>query len=158
VFDNVRSAVTARRRLNWSFWKRLDRMEEVTLEADEILERVGLVARRNVRANSLPYGEQRRLEIGLTIGLRPDLVLLDEPCSGLNAEDTERAIALVRRLTEGKTLMMVEHDMNVVFGLADRISVMYYGKVLATGSAEEIRGNPEVQRSYLARRASAARA
>ena len=87
---------------------------------------------------------------------RPELILLDEPTAGLNSEDTRRAIGLIRRVTEGKTLVMVEHDMEVVFNLADRISVIYYGRVLATGPPDEIRASDEVKRAYLGRKAGVA--
>jgi len=117
---------------------------------------VGLLDLRDMQASALSYGQQRELEIALTVATRPDLVMLDEPTAGLNSEDTRRAVALIRQVTEGRTLVMVEHDMDVVFNLADRISVIYYGRVLATGTPDEIRGNDEVKRAYLGRKASAA--
>lgn len=157
VFQNVRSAVLSRRHMRLNPWSLLDRQSEVTREADEVLAMVGLGDRRDVPANALSYGEQRELEIALTVATQPDLVMLDEPTAGLNSEDTRRAVALIRRVTEHRTLVMVEHDMEVVFNLADRISVIYYGRVLATGTPDNIRGNEEVKRAYLGRKASAAR-
>ena len=156
VFQNVRSAVLSRRHMRLNPWSLLERQSDVTREADEVLAMVGLEGRRDVPANALSYGEQRELEIALTVATRPELVMLDEPTAGLNSEDTRRAVALIRRVTEGRTLVMVEHDMEVVFDLADRISVIYYGRVLATGAPGEIRGNEEVKRAYLGRKASAA--
>jgi branched-chain amino acid transport system ATP-binding protein len=156
VFQNVRSAVLSRRHMRLNPWSLLDRQADVTREADEVLAMVGLEDRRDVPANALSYGEQRELEIALTVATQPDLVMLDEPTAGLNSEDTRRAVALIRRVTERRTLVMVEHDMEVVFNLADRISVIYYGRVLATGTPDDIRSNEEVKRAYLGRKASAA--
>ena len=117
---------------------------------------LGLADRRDTPANALSYGEQRELEIALTVAVRPELILLDEPTAGLNAEETRKAVGLIRRVTEGKTLVMVEHDMEVVFTLADRISVLHYGQVLASGAPDEIRSNEEVRRAYLGRKATVA--
>ena len=156
VFQNVRSAVLSRWHLRLDPWSLLDRRDEVTRETNETLGMVGLLDRRDMQASALSYGQQRELEIALTVATRPDLVMLDEPTAGLNSEDTRRAVALIRQVTEGRTLVMVEHDMDVVFNLADRISVIYYGRVLATGTPDEIRGNDEVKRAYLGRKASAA--
>ena len=155
VFQNVRSAVLSRRHMRLDPWSLLDRQADVSREAEETLGMVGLLDRRDVPANALSYGGQRELEIALTMATRPDLVMLDEPTAGLNAEDTRRAVGLIRQVTEGRTLVMVEHDMEVVFNLADRISVIYYGRVLATGTSDEIRTNDEVKRAYLGRKSSA---
>ena len=156
VFENVRGAVLSRRRMRLDAWSLLDRASDVRRESEEVLELVGLLDRRNTPASELSYGEQRELEIALTVATRPELILLDEPTAGLNSEDTRRAIGLIRRVTEGKTLVMVEHDMDVVFNLADRISVIYYGRVLATGAPDEIRASEEVKRAYLGRKSSVA--
>ncbi len=154
VYQNVRSAVLSRRHMRLDAWSLVDRRQEVTREAEEVLAMVGLLERRDTPASALSYGEQRELEIALTVAIRPELVMLDEPTAGLNSEDTRRAIGLIRRVTEGRTLVMVEHDMEVVFTLADRISVIYYGRVLATGPPDEIRRNEEVKRAYLGRKSS----
>jgi branched-chain amino acid transport system ATP-binding protein len=156
VFQNVRSAVLSRRHMRLDAWSLLDRQADVSREAEETLGMVGLLDRRDVPANALSYGGQRELEIALTMATRPDLVMLDEPTAGLNSEDTRRAVGLIRQVTEGRTLVMVEHDMEVVFNLADRISVIHYGRVLATGTPDEIRTNDEVKRAYLGRKASVA--
>lgn len=157
VFENVRSAVVSRRRLRLNAWLVLDDQAVLTRETEEVLELLGLADRRDTLASELSYGEQRELEIALTVAVGPELVLLDEPTAGLTAEETRKAVALIRRVTEGKTLVMVEHDMDVVFTLADRISVIYYGRVLATGTPDEIRNNEEVRRAYLGRKGSVAR-
>jgi branched-chain amino acid transport system ATP-binding protein len=156
VFQNVRSAVLSRRHMRLDPWSLLDRQAEVTREAEEVLDMVGLTDRRQVLASALSYGEQRELELALTVATRPDLVMLDEPTAGLHREDTRRAVSLIRQVTEKRTLLMVEHDMDVVFTLADRISVIYYGRVLATGTPDEIRRDENVKRAYLGRKASAA--
>ena len=109
--------------------------------------------RRDTPSSALSYGEQRHLEIALTIAVRPELILLDEPTAGLNAQETRKAVTLIRRVSTGKTLMMVEHDMEVVFTVADRISVLHYGRVLASGLPEEIRSSEEVKRAYLGKKA-----
>ncbi|HET7876201.1 MAG TPA: ABC transporter ATP-binding protein [Methylomirabilota bacterium] len=154
VFQNVRSAILSRRHMRLNPWSLVDRVAEVTRETEDVLALVGLEGRRDTPASELSHGEQRELEIALTVATRPELIMLDEPTAGLNSEDTRRAVGLIRRVTEGKTLIMVEHDMEVVFNLADRISVIYYGRVLATGMPDEIRGNDEVRRAYLGRKAS----
>jgi branched-chain amino acid transport system ATP-binding protein len=156
VFENVRAAVVSRRGRRRDAWSLLDRDREITRETEAVLDLLGLGERRDTPASELSYGEQRELEIALTVAVRPDLVLLDEPTAGLNAEDTRRAVALIRRVTEGKTLVMVEHDMEVVFTLADRISVLHYGQVLASGPPEEIRASEAVRQAYLGRKAGAA--
>jgi branched-chain amino acid transport system ATP-binding protein len=156
VFENVRGAVLSRRRMRLDAWSLVDRASDVRRESEEVLDLVGLLGRRNTPASELSYGEQRELEIALTVATRPELILLDEPTAGLNSEDTRRAIGLIRRVTEGKTLVMVEHDMDVVFNLADRISVIYYGLVLASGTPDEIRASDEVKRAYLGRKSSVA--
>jgi branched-chain amino acid transport system ATP-binding protein len=156
VYQNVRSAVCSRRGRRLDAWSLLDRQADVARETGALLALLGLGDRRDTPARELSYGEQRELEIALTLAVGPDLVLLDEPTAGLNTEDTRKAIGLIRRVTEGKTLVMVEHDMEVVFTLADRISVVYYGEVLATGTPDEIRANEAVKRAYLGRKAGAA--
>jgi branched-chain amino acid transport system ATP-binding protein len=154
VFENIRSAIVSRRGLRLDPWSRLDQDVQIARDAEAILDLLGLHDRRDTQASELSYGEQRELEIALTIAVGPDLVLLDEPTAGLNSEETHKAVGLIRRVTEGRTLVMVEHDMEVVFTLADRISVIYYGRVLASGTPGEIRGNEEVKRAYLGRKAT----
>ncbi len=149
VFDNVRCAVLWSLGYRYSFWKRLSYLKDAAARADEIIEAIGLWGRRTALASVLTYAEQRALEIGITIAGGADVILLDEPTAGMSHSETDEAVALIRRVTEGKTLIMVEHDMSVVFGLADRISVLVYGKIVATGTPTEIRQNPQVREAYL---------
>jgi branched-chain amino acid transport system ATP-binding protein len=156
VYQSVRSAVASRRGLRLNGWRVLDEEAEVARETADVLERLGLGDRRDTPAAALSYGGQRELEIALTLAIGPDLVLLDEPTAGLNTEETRKAIALIRSVTEGKTLVMVEHDMDVVFGLADRITVIHYGRVLMTGTPDDVRASAEVKQAYLGRKATRA--
>jgi branched-chain amino acid transport system ATP-binding protein len=149
VFENLRCAVLWSLGYKYSFWHRLDSLAEARQRADEVLQSIGLEARRNRPAGLLTYAEQRALEIGITIAGGAGVILLDEPTAGMSRSETAHVVELVRRVTEGKTLVMVEHDMGVVFGLADRISVLVYGEVLATGTPEEIRSSAAVQEAYL---------
>ena len=149
VFENLRCAVLWSLGYRFSFWHRLAGLADARLRAEAVREDIGLPKRRDTPAGILTYAEQRALEIGITIASGADVILLDEPTAGMSKDETEAAVALIRRVTEGKTLVMVEHDMGVVFGLADRISVLVYGQVIATGAPEEIRGNAAVQEAYL---------
>ncbi len=149
VFENLRCAVLWSLGYRYSFWHRLAGLTDARLRAEAVMEDIGLARRRDTPAGILTYAEQRALEIGITIASGADVILLDEPTSGMSKDETEAAVALIRRVTEGKTLVMVEHDMGVVFGLADRITVLVYGQVIATGTPEEIRGNAAVQEAYL---------
>ncbi|HJS38394.1 MAG TPA: ABC transporter ATP-binding protein [Burkholderiales bacterium] len=149
VYENIRCGVLWSTGHRYSFWHRVGGLKEVQQLAEDVMERIGLARRRNVAAGTLTYAEQRALEIGITIAGGASVVLLDEPTAGMSRTETGRVVELVRAITEGKTLVMVEHDMGVVFDLADRISVLVYGEVLATGTPEEIRANPAVQEAYL---------
>ena len=149
VFDNVRCALLWSLGYRYSFWRRLSALADARERADEVIQRIGLRRRRDTLASTLSYAEQRALEIGITLAGGAEVVLLDEPTAGMSRSETEEAVALIRRVSEGKTLVMVEHDMGVVFGLADRISVLVYGRIIATGTPGEIRANPAVQEAYL---------
>jgi branched-chain amino acid transport system ATP-binding protein len=149
AFDNLRCAVLWSRGYRYAFWRPLAGARDANQRADQVLEEIGLARRRDTLAAVLSYAEQRALEIGIAIAGGADVILLDEPTAGMNRAETAAAMALIRRVTEGKTLVMVEHDMNVVFGLADRISVLVYGEVIATGTPAEIRANRRVQEAYL---------
>ena len=113
------------------------------------MEKIGLQHRREISAGLLSYAEQRALEIGVTIAGGADVILLDEPTAGMSHSESEQAIELIRQVTVGKTLLMVEHDMNVVFGLADKIAVLVYGEVIACDTPTNIRNNLRVQEAYL---------
>jgi branched-chain amino acid transport system ATP-binding protein len=149
VFENMRNAMVGRHRLGLKYLRRLSTMKEITKESELLLDRFNLTAYRDERAGTLGYGQQRALEVGLTVALDPDLVLLDEPGAGLSPEETREIVKLIRDVTAQKTLLIVEHDMDVVFTLADRVSVLSYGEVLASGTPEEIRTNTAVREAYL---------
>jgi branched-chain amino acid transport system ATP-binding protein len=138
----------------YAFWKNIDNLPEVRDRTAQILLDINLTARRDVPAGLLTYAEQRALEIGITVAGGADIILLDEPTAGMSHAETERAVALIRRLTERRTLLIVEHDMSVVFGLADRISVLVYGNIIATGTPEQIRSDPRVKEAYLGEEAA----
>ena len=149
VYENIRCGVLWAAGYRYSFWHRVGGLRDVAQRAEEVMEKIGLARRRNVLAGTLTYAEQRALEIGITIAGGANVILLDEPTAGMSRSETARAIELVRSVTEGRTLIMVEHDMGVVFGLADRISVLVYGEVIATGTQDEIQANAAVQEAYL---------
>jgi branched-chain amino acid transport system ATP-binding protein len=154
VWENLRCAVLWATGQRYAFWKNIDNLPEVRDRTAQILADINLAARRDVPAGLLTYAEQRALEIGITVAGGANVILLDEPTAGMSHAETERAVALIRRLTEGRTLLIVEHDMSVVFGLADRISVLVYGQIIASGTPEEIRGNPKVKEAYLGEEAA----
>jgi branched-chain amino acid transport system ATP-binding protein len=154
VWENLRCAVLWATGHRYAFWKNIDNLPEVRDRTAQILTDINLTARRDVPAGLLTYAEQRALEIGITVAGGADVILLDEPTAGMSHHETEQAVALIRRLTEGRTLMIVEHDMSVVFGLADRISVLVYGQIIASGTPQEIRGNPKVKEAYLGEEAA----
>ena len=149
VYENVRCALLWSLGYRYSFWHRVGALKSVRARAEQIVEQIGLARRRDRVAGVLSYAEQRALEIGITIAGGADVILLDEPTAGMSHSETADAVELIRNVTEGKTLVMVEHDMGVVFGLADRISVLVYGRVLASGTPEEIRASKAVQEAYL---------
>ena len=149
VYENIRCSVLWSQGYEYSFWHRVSKLKEVRERSEEILDSINLSHRRDALAGLLSYAEQRALEIGVTIAGGAEVILLDEPTAGMSHSETDLAVALIRKVSEGKTLVMVEHDMGVVFNLADRISVLVYGEVIATGKPEEIRANPKVQEAYL---------
>lgn len=149
VFENVRCALLWSEGYKYSFWNLVNNSRKLTEGAEAILEQINLTERRNLPAGTLSYAEQRALEIGITIAGGADVIMLDEPTAGMSHSETDYITDLIMRVTEGKTLIMVEHDMGVVFGLADRISVLVYGEIIATGKPEEVRGDARVQEAYL---------
>ena len=149
VRENVRCAVLWALGYRYSFLRSIDRLRDANERADETLERIRLASRGDVPAGVLTYAEQRALEIGITIAGGANVILLDEPTAGMSLSETENAIALIRQVSEGRTLVMVEHDMSVVFGLADRVSVLVYGQVVASDTPEGIRANEAVRTAYL---------
>ena len=149
VHENLRIAVMRRHGLAYDLFRPIARARVVRAETEVLLERVRLGARRWTMAGDLSYSEQRALEIGMTLASEPDVLLLDEPMAGMSRDETEHALALIREVTCGKSLLIVEHDMEVVFSLADRITVLVYGEVLATGTPDEIRADRRVREAYL---------
>ncbi len=149
VFENVRCGVLWAMGYRYSFWHNVDKLADANQRTWEVLEDISMTARVDIPAGVLTYAEQRALEIGITIAGGADVIILDEPTAGMSHSETEQAVELIRRVTTGRTLVMVEHDMSVVFGLADRISVLVYGEIIATGTPDEIRGNAAVREAYL---------
>ncbi|MBY4897492.1 ABC transporter ATP-binding protein [Cupriavidus sp. AU9028] len=149
VFENLRCAVLWSLGYKYSFWHRLAELRDARERAEQVLELIGLQHRSATQSGLLTYAEQRALEIGITIAGGADVILLDEPTAGMSRSESDHAVELIRKVTVGKTLVMVEHDMSVVFGLADRISVLVYGEVIATGTPEEIRADRRVKEAYL---------
>ena len=149
VFENVRNGFLYHSGCKYSFWRFVNRRNDVTERANEILQRIGLENKHDVPVMLLPYADQRALEIGITIAGGADVILLDEPTSGMSRSETNRAVELIRSISKDKTVMVVEHDMGVVFDLAERISVLVYGEIIASDTPENIRCNQNVQEAYL---------
>ncbi len=149
AFENIRCAVLWSMGYRYAFWKFLSDLHDANRRTVEVLEMIKLDRRRDVQAMNLTYAEQRALEIGITIAGGADVVLLDEPTAGMSRSETTRFIDLIREITVGKTLLTVEHDMGVVFGLADKIAVLVYGEVIAFDEPEAVRADARVQEAYL---------
>lgn len=156
VFENVRCALLWSKGFRYSFWHLLGRQGELNDAAMHVLEEIGLSDRAQYPAGELAYAAQRALELGIAIASGADLIMLDEPVAGMSISEAESAVELIRKVTSGKTLIMVEHDMNIVFDIADRISVLVYGEIIATDVPEKIRANPQVQEAYLGEVANSA--
>jgi len=149
VYENLRCAVLWSLGYKYSFWQRLNGLRDAHARAEEVLEQIGMQRQRKVLAGVLTYAEQRALEIGITIAGGADVILLDEPTAGMSRSESDAAVELIRKVTVGKSLVMVEHDMSVVFGLADKIAVLVYGEVIACDTPANIRSNAAVQAAYL---------
>jgi branched-chain amino acid transport system ATP-binding protein len=149
VFENIRCALLWPMGYRYSFRHLCGRLKQLNEKVEEILKKIHMADRRHIPAGLLAYAEQRALEIGITIAGDAEVILLDEPTAGMSHSETDRAVNLIRSVTEDKTLVVVEHDMSVVFDLADRISVLVYGDIIATDVPDNIRSNPEVQEAYL---------
>jgi branched-chain amino acid transport system ATP-binding protein len=158
VFENLRCAVLWSLGYKYTFFKFLSGLRDANELAEKLLGMIKLDKKRDVIALNLTYAEQRALEIGITIAGGSDVILLDEPTAGMSKSETSRFISLIKSVTEGKTLLTVEHDMGVVFGLADKIAVVVYGEVIAFDEPEAVRANPKVQEAYLGAPASEASA
>jgi branched-chain amino acid transport system ATP-binding protein len=149
TLDNVALAVQARDGHSFRFWAPARADRSLREPAMAMLEQVGLGDRAHETAAALSHGERRQLEIAMALALRADLLLLDEPTAGMGPEEAGQIVEILRRLKQTKTMLLIEHDMDAVFALADRISVLVYGRVIATGTPEEIRADESVRRAYL---------
>jgi branched-chain amino acid transport system ATP-binding protein len=149
VFENVRCGMLWAAGEKYSFWHSIARRTRITEAVEHLLDETGLLAKRDFPAVLLPYADQRALELAITLASGADVVLLDEPTAGMSHSETHQAVALIKRITKGKTLVIVEHDMGVVFDIADRISVLVYGEIIATDTPANVRQNPQVQEAYL---------
>jgi branched-chain amino acid transport system ATP-binding protein len=149
VFENIRLAVMRPYGLQYAFWKFIERDTRIREATDRLLELVRLQKRPGTIAGEMAYSEQRSLEIAMTLASDPKLILLDEPMAGMSHEETLYTADLIREVTKGRALVIVEHDMDVVFSLSDRISVLVYGQVIATGTPDEIRADAAVKEAYL---------
>ena len=155
VFENLRCGVLWSLGYRYTFLRFLSRLDDANERAETLMRQVGLERKRDVLAVNLTYAEQRALEIGITIGGGASVILLDEPTAGMSKTETAHFINLIREVTVGKTLLTVEHDMGVVFGLADKIAVVVYGEVIAYDTPEAVRANARVQEAYLGASAEA---
>jgi len=149
VWENVRCSVLWSMGYKYSFWRGVDGLTDVRERTERILEETNLIHRRHMPAGVLAYADQRALEIGITIAGGAEIILLDEPTAGMSRAETENAVALIRKVSEARTLVMIEHDMGVVFDLADRISVLVHGEIIASDAPARIKANPRVQEAYL---------
>ena len=149
MFENIRCAVLWSQGYKYAFWKFLADLTDANERAEQVMTMIKLDKKRDTLAMNLTYAEQRALEIGITIAGGASVILLDEPTAGMSKSETKRFVQLIREVTEGKTLLTVEHDMGVVFGLADKIAVLVYGEVIAFDQPEAVRANPRVQEAYL---------
>jgi branched-chain amino acid transport system ATP-binding protein len=149
VWENVRCAVLWSLGYKYSFWRGIDGLRDVEARTEAILDEIELIDRRHVQAGVLTYAEQRALEIGITIAGEARIILLDEPSAGMSVAETARAVELIRKVSQGRTLVMIEHDMSVVFDLADRISVLVYGQIIASDVPARIKQDKAVQTAYL---------
>jgi branched-chain amino acid transport system ATP-binding protein len=149
VWENVRCALLWSLGYRYSFWRGVDGLADLRERTAAVLDEINLMHRRDLQAGVLTYAEQRALEIGITIAGGAEIILLDEPSAGMSAAEAERAVELIRKVSQGRTLVMIEHDMGVVFDLADRISVLVYGEIIASDAPAAIKQNTAVQVAYL---------
>lgn len=149
VLENVRIGIFARHNIRFGLSRPLHSMKIIDDEAMALIESVHLKDKADVMAGVLSYSEQRALEIGLTLATNPEVILLDEPTAGMSKDETHQIIELIQKVSQGRTLLMVEHDMDVVFNLCDRISVLVYGSILASDGPDAIRKNLKVREAYL---------
>ena len=149
VFENIRCAVLWSMGERYAFWRFLTNLTEVNQRAEQVLDMIRMRRKRDTNVTNLTYAEQRAVEVGVTIAGGSNVILLDEPTAGMSKSETANFVKMIRDVTEGKTLLTVEHDMGVVFGLADRIAVLVYGEVIAFDTPENVRNNDRVKEAYL---------
>ena len=149
TFQNIRLAILSKKGIRFNLFKKVDKMADVTQETIEVIKRINLEQEALIPASLLSYGKHRSLEISMALATDPELILLDEPTAGMSRDETHTAVEMIKKQTEGKTVVVIEHDMDVIFALADRITVLHYGKILATGTPNEIRNNQAVKDAYL---------
>lgn len=149
VLENVRLAVQSRGSRNFSLFASPEKMTDVNQRSFEVLKKVRLLDVYKEPARSLSHGELRQLEIGMTLATLPSLMLLDEPTAGMGPHETRNTVSLIEEIAKDMTILLIEHDMDVVFSISDRISVLHYGRLLITDLPPNIRSNPEVQKAYL---------
>ncbi len=149
VFENVFAAILSKHGKRMSVLRSVERMKDLKEECEELLRSLGLLGKKDFLAGKLAYGEQRVLEIGLTIATDPSFIALDEPTAGMSIDETKEMIEFIEKISEGKTLLIVEHDMEVVFSLSQKITVIHYGEIIASGPPDEIRRNDRVKEAYL---------
>jgi branched-chain amino acid transport system ATP-binding protein len=149
VFQNIRMGILSKRGIRYNMFRNLDKMTEITKETDDVLNRINLDEYRDTPAEMLSYGKHRALEISMAMATDPELVMLDEPTAGISKDETEYTVGLIKQLTENKSMVIIEHDMDVVFSLADRITVLHHGEILASGLPDDIKNNQEVKDAYL---------
>lgn len=148
VWENVRCAVLWSRGEKYTFWRSVEANPEIAQRTQQVLQEINLISRKDLPAGVLTYAEQRALEIGITIAGGAGIILLDEPSAGMSVAEAARAVALIRRVSQGRTLIMIEHDMDVVFDVAKDISVLHFGEILETGTTDEISRSRKVQQIY----------
>jgi branched-chain amino acid transport system ATP-binding protein len=149
VLENIRCAMLWKLGYRYSFWHFVGRRRDLAERSEAIMAETGLASRRDVPAGLLSYSDQRALEIAITLASGAEVILLDEPTAGMSRSETEQAVQLIRRISQDKTLVIVEHDMGVVFDLAETVSVLVYGQIIASGPPAEIRADPAVREAYL---------
>lgn len=149
AFENIRLAIMSKRGVRYNLCRKLGKFKEINRETNDVLIKIQLDDVRDVPANLLSYGKHRSLEVGLAIAADPDLIMLDEPTAGMSRDETVHAIELIQRLAEGKTVVIVEHDMDVVFSIAERVTVLYQGTILDSDTPDKIRNSQAVKDAYL---------
>lgn len=155
VYQNIRNAILSKQGIRLNAIFRLEKLESINEETTNVLETLGLIEQRYAIAGELSYGQQRNLELGLTLATDPKLILLDEPTAAMSRDETKQTVSLIKKVTQGKTVVLVEHDMDVVFSISDTITVLHYGRIIETGSPEEIHKNARVKEAYLGKKSNA---